>query len=231
MRGSIACLVLTVALGGPLVAAEPDELVLRDRILAVVDEDPILASDVERIIALGLAEPREEETRGAFRRRVLEGLIEQRLRYQEIDRYSFEQVPVEAIDRQLEAMRERLGGAEELAARLERLGMSERDLRQLLARQIEVMSYVEELLGARVFVGYEEIQRYYETVLVPRLEEEGEPVPPIEEVREQIREVLRQERLNEELAAWTEELRREADVIVLFNRPERPLPPVVSTIE
>jgi hypothetical protein len=91
-----------------------------------------------------------------------------------------------------------------------------------------VLVYVDELLGARVFVGLEEIQRYYEGQLVPQLETAGEPVPPLERVREQIREVLRQQRLNEELVRWTDELRRRADVVDLLDRPERPLPPPVA---
>src|SRR5256885_16119909 len=62
---------------------------LRDRVLAIVDEDPILESDVLRIIALGLAQPKPGEAEGEFRRRVLAQLIEDRLRFHEIDRFGF----------------------------------------------------------------------------------------------------------------------------------------------
>jgi len=37
-------------------------------------------------------------------------------------------------------------------------------------------------------------------------------------VREKIREVLREQRLNEEIERWTEELRREADIEDYFDR-------------
>src|SRR5690242_11916758 len=67
---------------------------LRDRVLAVVDEDPILASDVERAVKLGLEQPRPGEADERFRRRVLDALIDQRLQFHEIDRFNFEQVPV-----------------------------------------------------------------------------------------------------------------------------------------
>ena len=63
--------------------------------LAVVDEDPVLASDVERAIRLGLEQPRPGETDERFRRRVLDALIDQRLQFHEIDRFNFEQVPVD----------------------------------------------------------------------------------------------------------------------------------------
>ena len=56
-----------------------------DRILAVVDEDPILLSEVEQAIGLGLVERQAEESEEEYRRRVLARLIEQRLRFHEID--------------------------------------------------------------------------------------------------------------------------------------------------
>jgi peptidyl-prolyl cis-trans isomerase SurA len=201
---------------------------LADRIVAVVNGDPILQSDVERTLALGLVERRADETPQQLRRRVLDGLVEQRLRVHEVERYGFEQVPVEMIAEQIDAIRARFPSEEAFRRRLADLGLQLAGLEQLVAQQLQVMVYVDELLGARVFVGVEEIEAHYERVLAPRLRREGRPVPPIEEVREEIREVLRQERLNEELARWTAELRREADVRDHLDAPvdvtQRPLP-------
>jgi hypothetical protein len=67
-------------------------------------------------------------------------------------------------------------------------------------------------LGARVFVGLDDINAYYEDVLAVEMAARGEPLPPIQEVREEIRIVLRQQRLNDEIDRWTEELRQKADI-------------------
>ncbi len=99
-------------------------------------------------------------------------------------------------------------------------------MRQILARQLSVLAYVEQRLGPRVFVGIEEIRKYYDEVLVPKLEAAGEPVPPIDEIRESIRAVLREERLDSEIDRWTAELRRQADVIDLLDAGGESLPPV-----
>ena len=48
-------------------------------------------------------------------------------------------------------------------------------------------------------------------------------------MREQIRAVLREQRLNDEIAAWTEELRRDADVVDYFDTELGELPPVVAS--
>jgi len=198
----------------------------------VVDGDPILQSDIDRTLALGLVDRRAGETAQQLHRRVLDGLVEQRLRVHEVERYGFEQVPVEMIAEQIDAIRARFPSEEAFRRRLADLGLQLAGLEQLVAQQLQVMVYVDELLGARVFVGVEEIEAHYERVLAPRLRSEGRPVPPIEEVREEIREVLRQERLNEELARWTVELRREADVRDHLDAPldaaQRPLPPKVG---
>ncbi|MDX1503566.1 MAG: hypothetical protein R3325_14495 [Thermoanaerobaculia bacterium] len=185
---------------------------LVDRILAVVNDDPILASDVDRVMALELVEPRESETGEELTARVVEMLVEERLRFQEIDRFGFTDVPLEEVEEGFRAIRDRFPSSAAFAQRLESLGLDERELKNLVARQVMVLTFVEERLGPRVFVDLDEIQAYYEGVLAPELRASNQPVPPLEEVREGIRRVLREERLNEELARWTEELRRRADI-------------------
>ncbi len=108
--------------------------------------------------------------------------------------------------------------------------MSIESLRQLVTRQLLVLNYVEERLGPRVFVTPEDTQAYYDRTLAAAAARHGEPPPPLDEVREQIRELLRQQKLNEEIDRWTEELRRQADVANYFDREDRPLPPVVHRI-
>lgn len=223
-------LLALLALAPPAVATAADgDLARVDRVVAVVDEDPILASDLERAIRLGLVERGVEESDGALARRALDRLIEERLRQHEVGRFGFEAVPVEAIDRQLAAVAARFASPAELAAELERLGLDEPGLRQLLARQLAALAFVEERLGPRVFVGVEEIRRHYDEKLVPELAARGLEAPPLDEVRESIRAVLREAKLNLEIERWTEDLRREADVVDLLDAPERPLPPVVET--
>lgn len=202
-----------------------------DRVLAVVDEETILASDVEQVIALGLVERQEEESEEAFRQRALQELIEQKLRFHEIDRYGFTELPVQRVEEELAEIRHRHADDGDWQARLAELGLDEQGVKALVARQLLVFTYIEERLGPRVFVSLEDIREYYDTVLVPEMNRRGAAVPPIDEVREQIREVLRQQRLNEELERWTEELRRDADIADYSDVDHEELPPVVDRRE
>jgi parvulin-like peptidyl-prolyl isomerase len=228
----LALLLILPCLTAGAQTAPAQRNVLRDRVLAVVDEDPILASDVDRVIKLGLVKPNPGEADPAFRRRVLNALIEERLRFHEIDRYGFEQVPVEEIEAQVARIRQNFPEDEAFRQALREVGLDVKSLRQLVARQLLVLAYVDERLGARVFVSLDEISKYYRNVLTPEMQRRGQTPPPLEEVREEIREVLKQQKLNQELESWTEELREQADVVIHADSPEeKPLPPVVKRIE
>lgn len=222
-------LVILSTLGAPWLASANEEQPV-DRLLAVVDDDPILESQLDQMIGIGMVEQQDAEGEARFRRRILDGLIEEKLRFHEVDRFGFAEVPVDEVEEQFEAVRDRFPDAQSFQARLQELNLNELGLRQLLARQVMVLIYVEERLGARVFVGLEEIQAYYDAVLVPQLEASKEPIPPVREVREAIRQVLREELLNEEIERWTDELRRNADVVDYFDREQRNLPPVVHQV-
>jgi parvulin-like peptidyl-prolyl isomerase len=211
--------------------AAPGKNTLRDRIVAVVDEDPILASDLERVIALGLVKPAEGEADRAFRRRVLDQMIEDRLRLHEIDRFGLEQVPVEEIERRVTEIRAGFPDEAAFQRTLKEVGLTLGTLRQLVARQLVVMTYVDERLGPRVFIDSEDIKAYYDSTLAPEMRRRGQPVPPLDDVREDIRNVLRQQRLNQEIRRWTAELRKDADIAVYFDAPDGPLPPVIKTLD
>lgn len=196
----------------PDAAPEAAGAELLDRVVAVVNEDPILASDIEQAIGLGFAEPQPEEEPEAFRRRVLDQLIDERLRYQEMDRIGFTEIPVDQVEAQFQAIRDRFADPEAFAARLAEAGLDEAELRNRVARQLMVLTFVDERLGPRVFVDLNQIQAYYQETLVPQLEQSGQEVPPLEMVRESIRRVLKERLLNEELERWTEQLRAEANL-------------------
>jgi peptidyl-prolyl cis-trans isomerase SurA len=218
--------------GAAAARATPPAAVLKDRVLAVVDDDPILASDLDRAILVGQFQKQPGEADAAYRRRVLQDLVAQRLRFHEIDRFGMEQVPVEQIEKQVAEVRARYKDEAAFKQRLKEVGLDEATLHQMMARQLEVLAFVDERLGPQVFVGLDDIATYYRNVLTPQLQKQRLAVPPLDDVRDQIRGVLRQQRLTEEIDRWTEELRAKANIAVYLDRPAGgPLPPVVKRIE
>lgn len=202
------------------VQEEPAAPELVDRVVAVVDEDPILASDLDRAIGLELVSRAEDETDEAFRRRVLDRMLEERLRAHEVDRFGFTEVSPLEVEKATRALEEKFGSRRAFEERLSEIGLTREDVRQIVARQVMVLTYVDERLGARVFVSLDDIRDYYDSILVPEMRASGQAVPEFDEVRESIRRVIREQRLNEEIDRWTEELRLEADIEDYFERSE-----------
>ncbi len=218
------------------VAATPSEptsetttagaLTLVDRIVAVVDEDPIFLSDVERIIGLGLVASADGESDAELRRRVLDGLVDQRLQFHEVERYDFGPLPLDQVELRYEEIRSGFPDLQAFKERLQELGLTEAGLRYLLTRQLRVLVYIEKRLRPRVFVDPEDVRDYYDGVLRPRAAAEGVVLPPLEEMQPEVRQILRDVRLNQEIEAWTDELRLDAEIVDHLDRPPRPLPPV-----
>lgn len=232
--------VLLAALLAPLAAEPPPASgagvgetsgVLLDRVVAMVDEEAILLSDLERVIALGLVPPRDGETDAALRRRVLDGLVDGRLRLREVERYGAPPVDPAVLEAQVEKVRARFPDPAAFARELDRLGLDEDGLRRLVGRQLRILAYVEERLAARVFVSVDDVKSYYDAELVPELRRRGEPPPPLAEVRGQIRDVLRERSLNEEIASWTAELRSRAQISDLLDRAPPALPALHRRLE
>jgi hypothetical protein len=216
---------------GPPPAAQRGKPVLEDKILAVVDEDPILASDVTRAVKLGLAQPSSGEAPAAFQKRLLSQLIDERVRFHEVDRFGFTEVPVDDIEAQVKKIHAGFPDERAFQKALAEVGLNLQGLRQLVTRQLLVVTYVEERLGPRVFISSDDINKYYRTVLTPEMQKRGQPLPPPDDVRDSIRDLLHQQKLNEEMAKWTDELRTKANVVV--HPPpgsEKPLPPVVKKV-
>lgn len=207
--------------------AQEGGLRLEDRLVAVVDDDPIFLSDVDRLLALGLVETSPAEELSVRRRAALDRLIEERLRLHEVERYELGTVPTTNVDRQLASLGDRLGGADALDELLARQDMDRAALRLILRRQLRILAYVEERLGPRVSVRDGEVEAYYEGELRLEMSARGTPLPPRVEVEDAIRSVLRERALNREIDEWTRELRLRAAVVDLLSRRPRDPPPVV----
>ena len=107
----------------------------------------------------------------------------------------------------------------------------EEGLRLLVARQLRVLVYVEKRLGPRIFIDPGDIRRYYDSVVIPEMVRSELEPPALDAVRGQIRDLLSERELNEQIEVWTEELRLEADVLDTFDRGRAELPPIVERIE
>jgi hypothetical protein len=160
-----------------------------ERIVAVVDERPLLLSDLRALMAV----------RGLAEGEALEAVIDERLMHLEAARLPQADVSPEEEDRALSLLLETRPHL--------RAEVLEPDLRRLLRRQLVILRYVEFRFRPQVRIGDDEVRKAWEE------EQAGRPAgPALEDEQELIRARLERRALDERIEAWVRELRSRADV-------------------
>ncbi len=179
-----------------------------DRVLVVVNGEPITYSEVLEAIALtpGVTPPPTlEET--------LERLIDARLMEHEARRYLQDPPSEEESEATLRALMDRFATPGDYRATLRRLGIAEDYLRKRIQRELIVDRYVDRRFRPLVQVAQRDVEEYYRTVLLPDLDA-GSPATLVE-VESVIRNILEQRDLNRRISAWVDELKSSARIVRL----------------
>jgi hypothetical protein len=207
---------------GTLQAGVPRVL---DRIAAVVGDDLLLESDVDRYVALGLVERRTGENDGTYRERILNERVVELLRERELRKtagFSPDQRDVEARFRALSERVTKERGvpfADVLAA----AGVTRDEALDWTRRGLAIETFVKERLLPAVKVTDEEMAAFYAGPFQVEAKAGGvSEVPPLREVEDQVRVLLRERKLNAEVERWTDELRQKTRVVVYRRPPDRP---------
>jgi peptidyl-prolyl cis-trans isomerase SurA len=195
-----------------LLAAVPADAVIIDRIAAVVEQEVIPLSEINQLVTLRFIPRNAGESENQYRRRVLETMIAQALRYRDTQRFGAQTVPNDAVEARLLEIQRRFPSIQAFEQALRDTELTLDELKSLITRQLQVEAYVDERFSPLIFVSLDQIEEYYTNVWAPQRRNRGLDVPPLSEVREEIRRLLKAERLDEEIKKWTEQLRSRVNV-------------------
>jgi parvulin-like peptidyl-prolyl isomerase len=199
----IIVLILAAA-SGPRVfggSVPPQSARVVDRIVARIEDDIILQSQVRELGAFQqLIEGHAESDD-----KLLEELIEQWVVETEATAAHFPQPAQSEVDRELARLREQFAGPENYATRLNELGLSAAQVRQLLSRQIYVERYVDYKFRPSVQIEPADIDTYYKKELLPELAKKNQPAPDPASVEEKIRELLTQRGISDLTVKWLDD--------------------------
>jgi hypothetical protein len=193
--------------------AFPTAAVTVDRIAAVIDGQVLTVSEITQMVELRFF-PRLAVSDEDHRREVLDALIAQALRYRDVERFGAQDIPSDTIEARVVEIQRRFPSEVELTAALARVELTPEELRALVKRQLQVEAYIQERFAPLVFVTNEEIDDYYRGPWREQRRDRGLAVPPLAEVREEVRTALRLSRLQVEIDRWTSQLRARANVDV-----------------
>lgn len=222
---------LGIALG--LLGLRPAAPEVVDRIAATVNDAAIAESEVRRAMVTSALEQKPGEDAEAYRARVLDALIEERLEFEDAARFGPPAPNAFEIDRAMASLKERLrASGKDPDAEFARAGMTVDEVRSSLERQLVIAGYVRERFAPIAYADEVEARNEYEKRYVPEEKAAGRVPAPFEQVAEEMRRRASERAFDEEVAKWLKELRQKARVSIYripVAVPQNRVPVVLST--
>jgi hypothetical protein len=179
-------------------AQTPESQETVDRIVARVENDIILWSDVRALSRYQQFLDGKSETDA----QILERLIDQWVVRTEADVSLFPHPSDAEIERGLERLRKSFTSAEEYEARKKQNGLSDAEIRDMVAAQAYLSNYLDSRFRPGVQIDPKTIDDFYEKSIVPRAKARGQEPPPLDEARDLIQEALVQRGINDQADQW-----------------------------
>jgi peptidyl-prolyl cis-trans isomerase SurA len=190
-----------------------------DRIVAKVNGHIILQSDLDdalRYEALMSGKPLDQFT-DDDRRAVLDRLIDQELLDEQMKSTTFRhasEAEAEARVAEARTLYPEAATPTGWQAVLTRFQLNAKDLIAHVEQQIDLMRLVDARLRPQVQIDSKSIEAYYRDKFVPQLKQAGAGEVPLADVSGKIRELLTQEKVNQLLVSWLQNLRSESKVTI-----------------
>jgi hypothetical protein len=213
--------------------AQPAGVVL-DRVVAVVNSQAILASDVDLEIRLSVLEPGSEPAGALTPMRVLDQLIGRALIQQQMrqEEPHAEAPPQPEVDSRLKEIRKEVPACvhenctsdEGWKAFLAAHRLTQQNVEAWLRVRLRILGFIEQRFRQGIRIQPQEVAAYYHDTLLPQYSA-GEAIPPLEKVSPRIEEILLQQRVNVLFDQWLEDMRKQGDVEILdpaLQGPETP---------
>jgi hypothetical protein len=172
-----------------------------DRIVARVENDVILLSDVQLLSRYQLLVDGKSEGDTE----VLNRLIDQWIVRNEAAVARTPQPSDQDIDRGLQRLQQSFASKEDYEARRKLAGLTERDVRRLIADQIYLNNYLDSRFRPSVQVDDQAIQDFYQNAVLPRAKARGQNPPSLDAARDYIQEALVQRGINQQADRWLKE--------------------------
>jgi len=231
----VACLAVCLVLAGPAQALaqapQPPVPVVLDRVVAVVNNQTILSSDLDDEIRLSVLDPGRAGLGVLTRKRALEqliarALIQQQIRQEDAQAAAPTQAEVDArladIRKELPAcVRQNCASEAGWKAFLATHGLTPERVDTYLRYRVEILRFIEQRFRQGIQISPQQIETYYHNTLLPQYSA-GEAIPSLSKVAPRIEEILLQQQVNLLFDEWLQNLRKQGEIEVLDPALETP---------
>jgi hypothetical protein len=172
-----------------------------EEVVAVVDRTPLLRSDIDLAELFVLVDRPFGATEADYRSALMDARIQLEVQFRDLEASGV----LYRLDLDVAEVRRTLlstaGGIETLSPELAAIGLDEADIDELALRVCAANAYVDQRLRPRINVGLQEIETAYRNLAVD-LESRGEEAPPLTSVQDQLRQLVAERKLNDEIERW-----------------------------
>ena len=177
--------------------------VVVDRIVARVENDIILQSDVQELKEYQELVGEKPESDGA----ILDRLIDQWIVRSEAGLSRFPEPSQDEIERGVARVVKSFSSSAEYEARRKKTGLTEEEVRKIVASQLYLSNYLDSRFRPSAQIDEKAIEDFYQNAVVPRAKARGQEPPTLDASRDTIQEALVQSDINEQAARWLTESR------------------------
>jgi parvulin-like peptidyl-prolyl isomerase len=223
MRGqsAVAGQVGTTAGAGASVGEKPQlgPGVVLDRVIAVVNGDVILDSDVDEERRFEEIQPYRETT-SFTRDQAIERLIDRALILQQAALEPEDAVPDKDLDAQLLTLRKDIPACKQYHCETDAgwqkyvadHGFTVEEFRDRWRQRMELLKFIEVRFRNGITISEDQIKNYYEKTMLPEYATRNVTPPKLETISNRIEEVLLQQQVGALLEDWLKSLRAQGSV-------------------
>ena len=200
-----------------------------DRVVAIVNGDLILESDVEEEQRFAAFQP-FSAAKPMTREQLIDRLIDRTLIVQQMALQPEPPITDSDADDELASLRKSIpkcaayhcdtqAGWEKFVADQ---GFTLKELRERWRLRMTLLRFIEERFRMGIRISQVEIDDYYKSTLVPAYQKENAPLPAEATVEDRIQEILLQQQVDKLLDDWLAALRAQGSVSILKPGEEAP---------
>lgn len=174
-----------------------------DRIVAKVENDIILESDVRKLARYQLFIDGKSQSDAE----ILDRLIDQWIVRSEAGVARFPQPSGDQVQRSLERLKRSFSSPEIYEERQKQSGLSDQEIQEFLAAQLYLSNYLDSRFRPSIQISEQDIEEFYRDRVLPRAASRGQTPPTLDNARDFIQEALVQRAVNEQADRWLKESR------------------------
>jgi hypothetical protein len=201
-----------------------------DEIVAIVNGDLILDSDIDQERRFAALLPYGEASGAYTREKALERLINRYLILQQVKLQPQDPITEADATKDLDSLRKAIPTCKEFHCEtqagwdkfLATEGFTESTLTGLWQQRMVVLQFIEQRFRMGIKITDAEIKDYYTRELLPQYATLNAPPPPLTAISSRIQEILLQQQVSNLLKDWLQSLRAQGSVVILHPGEEAP---------